>query len=91
MKFHIVQIGEDIDKICSLYNINKDILEKLNPTINSRNLIVGERLRVIEKEDKKIIEDITSIYTNNNEEDIDDEKYICPHCKNIILIPKNRL
>ena len=65
MKFHIVQIGEDIDKICSLYNINKDILEKLNPTINSRNLIVGERLRVIEKEDKKIIEDITSIYTNN--------------------------
>ena len=30
MKFHIVQIGEDINKICELYNIERDILEKLN-------------------------------------------------------------
>lgn len=91
MKFHIVQVGEDVNKICNIYNINKDILEKLNPTINSRNLIVGEKLRVIEKEDKKIVEDISSIYTTKDEDDVQDEKYICPHCKNIILIPKNRL
>ena len=91
MKFHIVQVGEDIGKICNLYNIDKDTLEKLNPTINSRSLIVGEKLRVISKEDKKIVEDISSIYTNKVNDDIVDEKYICPHCKNIILIPKNRL
>lgn len=91
MKFHIVQVGEDISKICNLYNIDKDTLEKLNPTINSRSLIVGEKLRVISKEDKKIVDDISSIYTNTKSDDIDDEKYICPHCKNIILIPKNRL
>lgn len=91
MKFHIVQVGEDISKICALYNIDTDTLEKLNPTINSRSLIVGEKLRVISKEDKKIVEDISSIYTNKENDDIDDEKYICPHCKNIILIPKNRL
>lgn len=88
MKFHIVQIGEDIEKICDIYGIEKETLEKLNPTINSRNLIVGEKLRVISKEDKKIVEDISSIYTNNEFEDNQDEKYICPHCKNIILIPK---
>lgn len=91
MKFHIVQVGEDISKICALYGIEKDVLERLNPTINSRNLIVGEKLRVIEKEDKKILEDITSIYTKDQSEEMQDEKYICPHCKNIILIPKNRL
>ena len=58
MKFHIVQVGEDINKICNLYNIDKDTLEKLNPTINNRSLIIGEKLRIIEKEDKKIVEDI---------------------------------
>ena len=88
MKFHIVQVGEDINKICNIYGIEKQTLEKLNPTINSRNLIVGEKLRVISKEDKKIVEDITSIYTTIESEDTQDEKYICPHCKNIILIPK---
>lgn len=91
MKFHIVQVGEDINKICNLYGIEKDILEKLNPTINSRSLIVGEKLRIIEKEEKKIVEDISSIYTKDQKEDMLDEKYICPHCKNIILIPRNRL
>ena len=88
MKFHIVQIGEDINKICNLYGIEKEMLEKLNPTINCRNLIVGEKLRIIEKEDKKIVDDISSIYTKNQDFDSQDEKYICPHCKNIILIPK---
>lgn len=91
MKFHIVQVGEDINKICSIYNIEKETLEKLNPTINSRNLIVGEKIRVIQKEDTKLVEDISSIYTSNQDNDTEDEKYICPHCKNIILIPKNRL
>ena len=47
MKYHIVQVGEDINKICDIYGIEKKTLEKLNPTINSRNLIVGEKLRVI--------------------------------------------
>ena len=88
MKFHIVQIGEDVNKICSIYGIEKDVLERLNPTINSRSLIVGEKLRIVEKEDKKIVENISSIYTEDQEEELIDEKYICPHCKNIILIPR---
>lgn len=91
MKFHIVQVGEDINKICSIYNIERETLERLNPTINSRNLMVGEKIRVIHKEETKLVDDISSIYINNKNDDLDDEKYICPHCKNIILIPKNRL
>lgn len=91
MKFHIVQVGEDVNKICDLYGIEKETLERLNPTINCRSLIVGEKLRILSKEDKKLVDDISSIYTNNIEDELQDEKYICPHCKNIILIPKNRL
>ena len=45
MKFHIVQVGEDINKICSMYGIEKELLEKLNPTINSRSLILYVRQR----------------------------------------------
>lgn len=91
MKFHIVQVGENVEKICKLYGMEKEALEKLNPTINSRSLIVGEKLRIVSKEDKQLVEDISSIYTKDIVEDNHDEKYICPHCKNIILIPKDRL
>lgn len=90
MKFHIVQIGEDINKICKIYGMDKEMLEKLNPTINCRSLQAGEKLRILSKEDKKIVDNISSIYTNDQVEENEDEKYICPHCKNIILIPKNR-
>lgn len=90
MKFHIVQVGENVEKICKLYGMEKDVLEKLNPTINSRSLIVGEKLRIVLKGDKQIVEDISSIYTKDISEDNQDEKYICPHCKNIILIPRDR-
>ena len=88
MKFHIVQVGEDISKICDIYDIDKEVLEKLNPTINYRSLVVGERIRILTKEDKKLVDDISSIYTKNKDDEIIEEKYICPHCKNIILIPK---
>lgn len=90
MQFHIVQVGEDITKICKLYNMDKEVLEKLNPTINCRSLVAGEKLRILVKEDKKIVDDISSLYTKDSIDDSSDEKYICPHCKNIILIPKNR-
>ena len=90
MKFHIVQVGEDISKICDIYDIDKEVLEKLNPTINYRSLVVGERIRILTKEDKKLVDDISSIYTKNKDDEIIEEKYICPHCKNIILIPKRQ-
>ncbi len=88
MKYHIVQLGEDINKICKMYGMERETLEKLNPTINSRSLIAGEKLRIVIKEDKKILDDISSIYTNDKKDEDQEEKYICPHCKNIIIIPR---
>ena len=85
MKFHIVQVGESKEKIAKLYNVDVDEIYKLNPTINNRELIVGEKIKIGES---NIVDDISEIYLANQKEIVEEEKYICPHCKNIIIIPK---
>lgn len=85
MKFHIVQVGESKEKIAKLYNIDVDDISKLNPTINNRELIIGEKIKI---GNDTIVDDISEIYITNQKETIEEEKYICPHCKNIIIIPK---
>lgn len=85
MKFHIVQVGESKEKIAKLYNIGIEEISKLNPTINNRELIVGEKIKI--GSGNTIVEDISEIYVANQKEYIEEEKYICPHCKNIIIIP----
>lgn len=88
MKFHIVKHGEDKEKIAKLYNLNLEDITRLNPTINNRELIVGEKIKIGDSNDS-IIENITKIYSDSSkDENIKEEMYICPHCKNIILIPK---
>lgn len=86
MKFHIVQVGESKEKIAKLYNVDIEDISKLNPTINNRELIVGEKIRI--GDSNKVVEDISDIYLANQKELVEEEKYICPHCKNIIIIPK---
>ena len=86
MKFHIVQVGESKEKIAKLYNVDVEDIYKLNPTINNRELIVGEKIKI--GEGSNIVEDISEIYIANQKELVEEEKYICPHCKNIIIIPK---
>lgn len=86
MKFHIVQVGESKEKIAKLYNMDIEDISKLNPTINNRELIVGEKIKV--GNDNSIVDDITEIYIASQKEISIEDKYICPHCKNIIIIPK---
>ena len=86
MKFHIVQVGEDKEKIAKLYNIDLNDISKLNPTINNRELIVGEKIKI--GVSNNIVDDISEIYITNQKEITEEDKYICPHCKNVILIPK---
>ena len=86
MKFHIVQAGESKEKIAKLYNVDIEDISKLNPTINNRELIVGEKIRI--GDSSNLVNDISQIYINNQKDLVEEEKYICPHCKNIIIIPK---
>lgn len=90
MKFHIVKYGEDKEKIAKLYNLELDDITRLNPTINNRDLIVGEKIKIGDSKEETI-ESITKIYSSSSkDEDVKEEMYICPHCKNIILIPKKQ-
>ena len=86
MKFHIVKSGDNKEKIAKLYNMDLDDIYKLNPTLHNRELIVGEKIRV--DEESKVIDDISDLYTSEQGKINEEEKYICPHCKNIIIIPK---
>ena len=86
MKFHIVQVGENKEKIAKLYNVDIEDICKLNPTINNRELIIGEKIKI--GNDNSVVEDISEIYIANQKEIVEEDKYICPHCKNIIIIPK---
>ena len=85
MKFHIVQVGENKEKIAKLYNIDIEDISKLKTTIKNRKLIVGEKIKI---GNNNIVEDISEIYIANQKEIEEEDKYICPHCKNIILIPR---
>ena len=83
MFFHFVKKNESIDYILNEYGMTLDEFKLLNTNIDYKKLEQG--MKIIVK--NKVI--------NNKpleEKDIyDDEKfakYICPHCKNIILIPK---
>jgi len=86
MKFHIVKLGEDKEKIAKLYNMDLEDIYKMNPTINNRELIVGEKIKV--SESSTIIENISKIYLDSSSSEDKEEMYICPHCKNIIIIPR---
>ena len=90
MKFHIVKLGENKEKIAKLYNMELEEITRLNPTINSRDLIVGEKIKV-SSNDETLIESINKIYSGSSKNDEDkEEMYICPHCKNIIIIPRKQ-
>ena len=90
MKFHIVKYGEDKEKIAKLYNLEFEDITRLNPTINNRELIVGEKIKIGDNKES-LIENITKNYSESSkDESINEEMYICPHCKNIILIPKKQ-
>lgn len=92
MKIHIVQAGETVDKILKKYNMSENDFSVLNPDSLYRQYEVGDKIRVKDNNNtQQIIEDISSLYQSKkvSVNDLEDQKYICPHCKNIILIPKS--
>ena len=89
MKFHIVQAGETLDFIKKKYKMNDKEFSILNPDCTFKKYNVGDSVRVKEVDNaSKIVESIENIYENKGEsKEKEEKKYICPHCKNIIIIP----
>ncbi len=90
MRYHIVKLGDNVDKIINMYGITYQNYINLNGNDLKRNLDVGEKIKIGEIRRKKIdsVTKINDIYKENHDIDLSYQKYICPHCKNIIIIPK---
>ena len=89
MRYHIVKIGDSVDKIINMYGITYQNYINLNGNDLLRNLEVGEKIKIGElRKSNEAINKINNIYKNNEDIDLKYQKYICPHCKNIIIIPK---
>lgn len=83
MKVHIFNKYDTLDKIINLYAISLTELKEANEDLNLYNLKPGDRINIVHnKHSIKYVEN--EIPLSNDEF----QKYICPHCKKIILIPK---
>lgn len=90
MKFHIVKENETIDTIKTIYKMDDSEFLNINRLSSKNKLEVGQKVRVIDH-NKYVTDTINSINeVINKDEEVQTEvkKYVCPHCKNIIIIPK---
>lgn len=89
MQFYIIKKEDTLDKVLNNFGLTYQKFISLN----------GSNIKEIIKEGNKIIienssfnrsynEDIIKIYEESKEDNNEEMKYICPHCKNIIIIPK---
>lgn len=90
MRYHIVKQGDSVDKIINMYGITYQNYINLNGNELSRILKVGEKIKIgdLRRKNNDSISKINSLYKNNENLDLNYQKYICPHCKNVIIIPK---
>ena len=83
MKVHIYNKYDTLDKIINQYAITLNELKKANENLDLFNLKEGDKIIINHSK--------TSFYEHNEEIPLSNDeyqRYICPHCKNIILIPK---
>jgi len=83
MKVHIFSKFDTLDKIINQYAITIDELKKANEELNIYSLKEGDKIKIIKTKNsfKEVSEEIKL-------EQEEFQKYICPHCKQVILIPK---
>lgn len=89
MKYYIIKKGDTIDSILNKFGITYQNFISLNDGDFKDLIKVGNKIIVDNNNYSRTYkEDINRIYQNKNIEKDEEIKYICPHCKNIILIPK---
>lgn len=89
MKYYIIKKGDTIDSILNKFGITYQNFISLNDGDFKDLIKVGNKI-IVENNNysRTYKDDINRIYQNKNIEKDEEIKYICPHCKNIILIPK---
>ena len=68
MRYHIVKLGDNVDKIINMYGITYQNYINLNGNDLKRNLDVGEKIKIGDIRRKKIdsITKINDIYIDND-------------------------
>jgi len=89
MKYYIVKKGDTIDKILNNFGITYQNFISLNNGSIKDLIKEGNKIKIGDyRIDFSIKENINKIYQNNKNINEDEVQYICPYCKNIIIIPK---
>lgn len=90
MRYHIVKPEDTIDAILNKYGITYQQYINLNGDKITKRLLVGEKIKIgdIRVSKDTLDYNINNLYERNIYNDSNEQKYICPHCKNIIIIPK---
>ena len=87
MKYHIIKENDSLESLADKYGVSVDDLVEIN---FNEVFGLGKKIKIPEKRDKNITKNIDSIYQGDKASVKGDEKYICPFCKNIILIPPKK-
>lgn len=89
MQFYIVKKEDTLDIILNKFGLTYQKFISLNNS-NIKELIKeGNKVIIKDYELARSFNDnITKIYEETLIEKNEEMKYICPHCKNIIIIPK---
>ena len=89
MIYYIIKKGDTIDSILIKFCITYQNFISLNDGDFKDLIKVGNKIIVEDNNYSRTYkDDINRIYQNKSIENDEEIKYICPHCKNIILIPK---
>ena len=87
MKYHIVKEDDNLESLASRYGVSVEDLVEIN---YNEVFGLGKKIKIPEKRDKDITKNLEQIYQKEKTTTQGDEKYICPFCKNIILIPPKK-
>lgn len=89
MQFYIIKKEDTLDKILNNYGLTYQKFISLNGSNIKELFKVGNKI-IIDNASftRSYNEDIIKIYEENKDIENEEIKYICPHCKNIIIIPK---
>lgn len=88
MQFYIIKKDDTLDNILNRFGLTYQRFISLNNS-NIKDLIkVGNKI-IIDNSNRTYNDDIIKLYEEKQNDSLEELKYICPHCKNIIIIPKH--
>ncbi len=92
MKYYVIKKDDTIDKILNKYCLTYQKFISLNGSNLKEIIKVGNKIKLgNDAFDRSYKDNINKIYQENNEEIYLENKYICPYCKNILIIPELKL